>query len=197
MHSNSAQKRGLVAGNSSTPHSNQGVQKCPPQSEVVLEQGVEPVGLSPLAIQVAGAAEGSAPEVTEYQLRRLCCPRCGIPTCASLPAGVPAGGQGLRLQAVLALMTGAYRMSKRMMHTLYPVRLVDGVEGVRSRAGMAACGVNLPARRLAMPGSAEGVNNKALLAVNRSYGLKSGDSPVNAAGHELGWPGRPLQRRPK
>src|SRR4051794_38903032 len=25
------------------------------------------------------------PEVTEYQLYRLCCPRCGISTCASLP----------------------------------------------------------------------------------------------------------------
>jgi transposase len=54
------------------------------------------------------------PEVTQYQLHRLRCPRCGLSTCASLPAGVPTGGQGPRLQAVLALMTGAYRMSKRM-----------------------------------------------------------------------------------
>jgi len=57
------------------------------------------------------------PEVTEYQLPRLRCPRCGVSTCASLPAGVPTGGQGPRLQAVLALMTGAYRMSKRMVQT--------------------------------------------------------------------------------
>jgi transposase len=57
------------------------------------------------------------PEVTEYQLHRLCCPRCSVSTCASLPAGVPTGGQGPRLQAVLALMTGAYRMSKRMVQT--------------------------------------------------------------------------------
>jgi transposase len=57
------------------------------------------------------------PEVTEYQLHRLCCPRCGLTTCASLPAGVPTGGQGPRLQAVLALMAGAYRMSKRMVQT--------------------------------------------------------------------------------
>jgi transposase len=55
------------------------------------------------------------PEVTEYQLHRLCCPRCGLSTCASLPGGVPTGGQGPRLQAILALMTGAYRMSKRMV----------------------------------------------------------------------------------
>jgi transposase len=57
------------------------------------------------------------PEVTEYQLHRLCCPHCSLTTCASLPAGVPTGGQGPRLQAVLALMTGAYRMSKRMVQT--------------------------------------------------------------------------------
>jgi transposase len=57
------------------------------------------------------------PEVTEYQLHRLRCPRCGVTTCASLPAGVPMGSQGPRLQAVLALMSGAYRMSKRMVRT--------------------------------------------------------------------------------
>jgi len=47
------------------------------------------------------------PEVTEYQLHRLRCPGCGLSTCASLPAGVPTGGQGPRLKPVLALMTGA------------------------------------------------------------------------------------------
>src|SRR5947209_7666099 len=57
------------------------------------------------------------PEVTEYQLHRLRCPSCGLATCAALPSGVPTGGQGPRLQAVLALMTGAYRMSKRMVQT--------------------------------------------------------------------------------
>src|SRR5262249_56972782 len=46
------------------------------------------------------------PKVTEYQLHRLRCPCCGVTTCASLPDGVPMGGQGPRLQAVLALMTG-------------------------------------------------------------------------------------------
>jgi transposase len=57
------------------------------------------------------------PEVTEYQLHRLFCPRCGASTCARLPAGLPAGGQGPRLQSILALMTVAYRMSKRMAQT--------------------------------------------------------------------------------
>jgi transposase len=57
------------------------------------------------------------PEVTEYQLHRLRCPGCDLSTCASLPTGVPTGQQGPRLQALLALMTGAYRMSKRMVQT--------------------------------------------------------------------------------
>src|SRR5436305_3516089 len=35
-----------------------------------------------------------------------------------LPAGVPAGGQGPRLQAVVALLTGAYRLSKRQVESL-------------------------------------------------------------------------------
>jgi transposase len=55
------------------------------------------------------------PDVTEYQLHRLTCRRCGLSTCARLPEGVPTGGHGPRLQAALALMTGAYRMSKRMV----------------------------------------------------------------------------------
>jgi len=58
------------------------------------------------------------PDVTEYQLHRLPCAGCGRTTCAALPAGVPAGGQGPRLQSVVALLTGAYRLSKRQVESL-------------------------------------------------------------------------------
>jgi transposase len=58
------------------------------------------------------------PVVTEYQLHRLSCPCCGGTTCATLPAGVPHGQHGPRLQSVLALLTGAYRLSKRLVETL-------------------------------------------------------------------------------
>jgi transposase len=58
------------------------------------------------------------PTVTEYQLHRLRCDGCGRTTCATLPAGVPTGGQGPRLQAVVALLTGAYRLSKRQVESL-------------------------------------------------------------------------------
>jgi transposase len=53
------------------------------------------------------------PVVTEYQLHRLVCPACGTPTRAPVPLGVPPGGLGPRVQAVVALCTGAYRLSKR------------------------------------------------------------------------------------
>jgi transposase len=53
------------------------------------------------------------PVVTEYQLPQLGCPACGGVTRAELPAGVPRGGCGPRVQAISALCTGAYHLSKR------------------------------------------------------------------------------------
>jgi transposase len=53
------------------------------------------------------------PVVTEYQIHRLRCPACGALTRADLPRGVPLGGFGPRVQAIVALCTGAYRLSKR------------------------------------------------------------------------------------
>jgi transposase len=51
--------------------------------------------------------------VEEYQLHTLDCPTCGISTRATLPPGVPSGQFGTRLQAMVAVCSGAYRMSKR------------------------------------------------------------------------------------
>jgi transposase len=53
------------------------------------------------------------PVVTEYQLHRLICPACGEAVRAEVPVGVPAGGFGPRVQAITALCTGAYHLSKR------------------------------------------------------------------------------------
>jgi transposase len=53
------------------------------------------------------------PVVTEYQLHRLVCPACDEETRAEVPAGVPTGGFGPRVQAITALCTGAYHLSKR------------------------------------------------------------------------------------
>ncbi|MBN9521222.1 IS66 family transposase zinc-finger binding domain-containing protein [bacterium] len=50
------------------------------------------------------------PPVTEYRRHRLVCPRCGRVTCPALPAEAR-GGYGPRVQAVCALLAGAYRVA--------------------------------------------------------------------------------------
>jgi transposase len=52
------------------------------------------------------------PVITEYQLHTLAC-RCGATTRAGRPPGVPAGAFGPRLQALAAVCTGVYHLSRR------------------------------------------------------------------------------------
>jgi transposase len=70
------------------------------------------------------------PVITEYQLHRLVCPACGAATRAALPMGVPPGGFGPRVQAITALCTGAYHLSKRttqsVLQDLFGVALCVG-----------------------------------------------------------------------
>jgi transposase len=53
------------------------------------------------------------PVVHEYQVHRLNCEGCGATTYGSWPQGVPTSMIGPRAQAIVALCTGAYRLSKR------------------------------------------------------------------------------------
>ncbi len=53
------------------------------------------------------------PRITEYRLHRLACPSCGTRTRASLPAGVPTGSFGPRVQATVAMLGGRFRLSRR------------------------------------------------------------------------------------
>jgi transposase len=70
------------------------------------------------------------PVVTEYQWHQLACPACGEKTRAPWPAGVPSGTYGPRVQATVALYTGAYRLSKRTTQ-----QAMDEVFGVPIRVG--------------------------------------------------------------
>jgi transposase len=72
---------------------------------------------APLIHQVAELPK-IEPLVDEYRLHRLACPRCGITTCADLPPGVPTGGFGPYLQAVLSTLAGGYRLSKRQVQQM-------------------------------------------------------------------------------
>jgi transposase len=51
--------------------------------------------------------------VTEHQLQHVRCAGCGTTTCAVLPADVPPGAFGPRLQATVAVLSGRYRLSRR------------------------------------------------------------------------------------
>ena len=76
----------------------------------------------------------SRPVITEYQLHTLVC-RCGATTRPPLPPGVPAGTFGPRLQALVAVCTGVYHLSRRTT-----VRLLADCFGVEVALGsVSAC----------------------------------------------------------
>ncbi|MEP6652386.1 MAG: IS66 family transposase [Myxococcales bacterium] len=80
--------------------------------EALFRGGVRTEVGEPLRHQVAEIPEVAA-YVTEHRLHSLLCDRCDHTTQADLPGGVPAGAFGPRLQAVIALFTGCYHVSKR------------------------------------------------------------------------------------
>ena len=57
-------------------------------------------------------------QVTEYQLHTLRCPHCQALTEASWPEGVSRRAFGPRVQALVSLLSGAYRLSKRQIQQL-------------------------------------------------------------------------------
>lgn len=71
----------------------------------------------PLRHQVAEIPSWE-PVVDEYQLHRLTCGHCETVTCGTLPEGVPRGHFGPRLQAMIALLSGVYRLGKRPIQLL-------------------------------------------------------------------------------
>jgi len=72
----------------------------------------------------------STPVITASQGHQRVCAACGETTRAPWPAGVPGGTSGLRVQATVALSTGAYRLSKRTTQ-----HVMDEVCGVPMSVG--------------------------------------------------------------
>jgi transposase len=70
------------------------------------------------------------PVVTEYQWHQLVCAACGAVTRASWSRGGPSGTYGPRVQATVALYTGAYRLSKRTTQ-----QMMDDVFGIPVSVG--------------------------------------------------------------
>jgi len=88
-------------------------------------RGTDPTPLRHQIIEVPPVT----PVITEYQLHTLRC-RCGATTQATLPPGVPARAFGPRLQALVAVCTGVYRLSRRttvgLLADLFGVELALG-----------------------------------------------------------------------
>jgi transposase len=83
----------------------------------------------PLRHQVIDLPEVQ-PDVTEHRLHALDCEECGHRTRASLPTGVPRSMFGPRLLALIALLTGACRVSRRQT-----VMFLGDVLGIRVSLG--------------------------------------------------------------
>jgi transposase len=83
-----------------------------------------------------------AVRVTEYQMGVWRCPACGQRTRAALPPGVPRRPFGARLTAVVALLSGRYRLSRRevrqLLQDLWAVRVSLGGVVRQERAQSAA-----------------------------------------------------------
>ena len=74
-------------------------------------------------------------EVVEYVLHAVKCIRCGRITTADLPAGVPIGCVGPRIQAILALFAGRCRLSRREARDL-----VIALFGEKARVSLGTIG---------------------------------------------------------
>jgi transposase len=89
------------------------------------------VDLLPLAVRV-----------TEYQMGVRRCPACGKRTRGALPAGVPRRPFGARLTAVIALLSGRCRLSRRevrqLLRDLWQVRVSLGAVVLQEQAQSAA-----------------------------------------------------------
>ncbi len=82
------------------------------------------------------------PRVIEYRLHQLSCEHCGAMTRGTLPESVSRSGYGERFAAIVALLSGEYRQSHRMvqalMQALLNVRLSCGsVNRLRSEVSEA------------------------------------------------------------
>jgi transposase len=98
------------------------------------------------------------PVVTEYQWHQLVCTACGEVTRAPWPAGVPSGTYGPRVQATVALCTGAYRLSKRttqqMMDEVFGVPMSVGTISPLEQATTAAVAAPVEAARTSVQAQA-------------------------------------------
>lgn len=90
---------------------------CKPQSCGSCGSPLDGEDPAPIQHQVAEIPPVE-PVITEYRLHECECGQCGARTRGGLPPGVPTGGFGPRLTAILALLSGGCRLGKRTIQQL-------------------------------------------------------------------------------
>lgn len=123
------------------------------------------------------------PVVTEHRLHALTCQCCGQTTRAQLPEEVNPSGYGERLQSLVALLSGAYRLShnqvKTLMADLWQVHLSRGtVNRIRQRVTQQLSQVVNEARAYVMASDQTNVDET-------SWSQNNGDG--NNPENRLGW----------
>jgi transposase len=101
-------------------------------------------GQDPQRHQVLELVDGRI-VVTEYRLFKMTCRRCGAKSRGELPAGVMPFLLGPRLTALVALLTGKYRLSKRntseLLFDLFGIELCIGtISAAEKRMSAALAG---------------------------------------------------------
>lgn len=114
---------------------------CQQCGEVLLEKNAEP---EPQRHQVAEIPE-ITPTVTEYRAHEITCGQCGTATRASIPPHVSRSSFGPNLRALLSVLSGRYRMSRRetveLCRELFGLSVSLGsVDNICQRMGAALAG---------------------------------------------------------
>jgi transposase len=89
--------------------------------------------------------------VVEHRLHRLTCPDCGKGTRATLPAGVPTSQFGPRLTAIVAMLSGRFRVSRREVSVLFEELFGGGlsVGSVQALCERVSAAITIPVAEVA------------------------------------------------
>ena len=160
-----------------SPEQVRSTRDCRPSSCRRYAQPLGGVDPQPVIHQVADLPK-IEPVVDEYRFHRLPYPHCGETTCRTLPEGGPTGSFGPCLQAVLATLAGAYRLSKRRIQQLRGVPGSSGdTRGVPGTPYATPVGLESSGDRLESSG--DSIRNSG------EFRGSSGDSILNSGGTGL------------
>ncbi len=112
-----------------------------------------------------------SPIVVEHRLHQLFCHQCGSATRATLPVDVTPSGYGVRVVAMVAVLSGLYRHSQRMvqsaMRDLFEISMSLGtVNSLRQEASIAVADAVEEAKKYVQQSSVVGADETSFAQAN-------------------------------